>query len=85
MDDRDVPHLKKTFLSGLHHLIPIFVLIYSTCLYEIHSRLFNFLCNLSLILVNLINRLLKNSDYKTGLKIGIIKQLLVFKKVQSIW
>ena len=24
----DVPNLKKTFLSGLHFLIPIFVLIY---------------------------------------------------------
>ena len=28
MDDADVPHLKKTFLSGLHFLIPIFVLIF---------------------------------------------------------
>ena len=28
MDDTDVPHLKKTFLSGLHFLIPIFVLIF---------------------------------------------------------
>ena len=28
MDDSDVPNLKKTFLSGLHFLIPIFVLIY---------------------------------------------------------
>ncbi len=28
MEDSDVPNLKKTFLSGLHFLIPIFVLIY---------------------------------------------------------
>ena len=28
MEEKDVPNLKKTFLSGLHFLIPIFVLIY---------------------------------------------------------
>ena len=28
MEDSDVPNLKKTFLGGLHFLIPIFVLIY---------------------------------------------------------
>ena len=28
MEEKDVPHLKKTFLAGLHFLIPIFVLIY---------------------------------------------------------
>jgi len=28
MEEKDVPNLKKTFLAGLHFLIPIFVLIY---------------------------------------------------------
>ena len=28
MEDSDVPNLRKTFLSGLHFLVPIFVLIY---------------------------------------------------------
>ena len=28
MDDEDVPNLKQTFLSGLHFLIPIFLIFH---------------------------------------------------------
>ena len=45
MNEKDVPNLKKTFLSGLHFLIPIFVLIYLISLHEIYSFLFYILCN----------------------------------------
>jgi TRAP transporter 4TM/12TM fusion protein len=67
MEDKDVPHLKKTFLSGLHHLIPIFVLIYLLVYMRYTASYSIFYATLSLILVNLINQLIKNSDLKIGL------------------
>ncbi|MDA7828935.1 TRAP transporter permease [bacterium] len=67
MDESDVPNLKKTFLSGLHHLIPIFVLIYLLVYMRYTASYSIFYATLSLILVNLVNRLIKNSDFKTGL------------------
>ncbi|MDC0511361.1 TRAP transporter permease [Pelagibacteraceae bacterium] len=67
MNDRDVPNLKKTFLSGLHHLIPIFVLIYLLVYMRYTASYSIFYATLSLILVNLVNQLIKNSDFKTGL------------------
>ena len=67
MDDADVPHLKKTFLSGLHFLIPIFVLIFLLVYMRYTAGFSIFYATLSLILVNLINRIIKNSDFKTGL------------------
>ncbi|OUV60693.1 MAG: C4-dicarboxylate ABC transporter [Candidatus Pelagibacter sp. TMED128] len=67
MDDADVPHLKKTFLSGLHFLIPIFVLIFLLVYMRYTAGFSIFYATLSLILVNLINRVIKNSDFKTGL------------------
>ena len=67
MDDADVPHLKKTFLSGLHFLIPIFVLIFLLVYMRYTAGFSIFYATLSLILVNLINRIIKNPDFKTGL------------------
>ena len=67
MDDADVPHLKKTFLSGLHFLIPIFVLIYLLVYMRYTAGFSIFYATLSLILVNLANRIIKNPDFKTGL------------------
>ena len=67
MDDADVPHLKKTFLSGLHFLIPIFVLIF-LLVYMWYTAGFSiFYATLTLILVNLVSSIIKNSDFKTGL------------------
>ena len=80
MDDSDVPHLKKTFLSGLHHLIPIFVLIYLLVYMRYTASYSIFYATLSLILVNLINRLLKNSDLKTGLKNWYNQTVIGFQK-----
>ena len=58
MDDADVPHLKKTFLSGLHFLIPIFVLIFLLVYMRYTAGFSIFYATLSLILVNLINRII---------------------------
>jgi len=80
MDDSDVPHFKKTFLSGLHHLIPIFVLIYLLVYMRYTAAYSIFYATLSLILVNLINRLLKNSDIKTGLKDWYNQTVIGFQK-----
>ena len=66
MNDGDVPHLKKTFLSGLHHLIPIFVLIYLLVYMRYTASYSIFYATLSLIIVNLVNRLIKNNDFKIG-------------------
>jgi TRAP transporter 4TM/12TM fusion protein len=80
MDDSDVPHLKKTFLSGLHHLIPIFVLIYLLVYMRYTASYSIFYATLSLILVNLINRLFKNTDLKTGLKDWYSQTVIGFQK-----
>ena len=80
MEDKDVPHLKKTFLSGLHHLIPIFVLIYLLVYMRYTASYSIFYATLSLILVNLINRLIKNSDFKTGLIDWYSQTVIGFQK-----
>ncbi len=67
MDDVDVPNLKKTFLSGLHFLIPIFVLIFLLVYMRYTAGFSIFYATISLILVNLINRVVKNSNFKDGL------------------
>ena len=67
MDDADVPHLKKTFLSGLHFLIPIFVLIFLLVYMRYTAGFSIFYATLSLVSVNLVNRIIKNPDFKTGL------------------
>ena len=80
MDDSDVPHLKKTFLSGLHFLIPIFVLIYLLVYMRYTAAYSIFYATLSLILVNLINRLIKNSNLKAGLKDWYNQTVIGFQK-----
>ena len=67
MNDADVPHLKKTFLSGLHFLIPIFVLIFLLVYMRYTAGFSIFYATLSLIIVNLVSRVIKNPDLKTGL------------------
>ena len=69
MDDADVPNLKKTFLSGLHFLIPIFVLIYMLVYLRFTASYSIFYATIALIFVNLINKLIKQSNLKDGLKI----------------
>ena len=59
MADIDVPNLKKTFFSGLHFLIPIFVLIYMLVYLRYTASYSIFYATISLIIVNLLNKLIK--------------------------
>ncbi len=67
MDDADVPHLKRTFLSGLHFLIPIFVLIFLLVYMRYTAGFSIFYATISLIIVNLVSRLIKSSNLNEGL------------------
>ena len=80
MEDADVPNLKKTFLSGLHFLIPIFVLIYMLVYLRFTASYSIFYATVSLILVNLVNLLIKNSFSKDALKIWFNQTIVGFEK-----
>ena len=80
MDDSDVPNLKKTFLSGLHFLIPIFVLIYMLVYLRFTASYSIFYATVSLILVNLINKLIKKSNFQDGLKSWYNETIIGFEK-----
>jgi TRAP transporter 4TM/12TM fusion protein len=80
MDDSDVPDLKKTFLSGLHFLIPIFVLIYMLVYLRFTASYSIFYATISLITVNLIYILIKNTDFKVALKTWFNQTIIGFEK-----
>ena len=80
MEDADVPNLKKTFLSGLHFLIPIFVLIYMLVYLRFTASYSIFYATVSLILVNLVYLLFKNSFSKDALKIWFNQTIVGFEK-----
>ena len=80
MEDSDVPNLKKTFLGGLHFLIPIFVLIYMLVILRFTASYSIFFATITLILVNLINRLFKKSNFKDSLKIWFNETVIGFEK-----
>ncbi len=80
MDEEDVPNLKNTFLSGLHFLIPIFVLIYLLVYMRYTASYSIFYATLSLILVNLINKLKAESDFKKSLILWYNQTVVGFQK-----
>ena len=80
MDDADVPNLKKTFLSGIHFLIPIFVLIYMLVYLRFTASYSIFYATVSLIFVNLIYLLFKNSNFKEALKEWFNQTIVGFEK-----
>ena len=80
MDDSDVPDLKKTFLSGLHFLIPIFVLIYMLVYLRFTASYSIFYATISLITVNLIYILIKNTNFKVALKTWFNQTIVGFEK-----
>jgi len=80
MDDLDVPNLKKTFLSGLHFLIPIFVLIYMLVYLRFTASYSIFFATIALIIVNLVYILIKNSDFKKALKTWFNQTIVGFEK-----
>jgi len=76
MEEKDVPNLKNTFLAGLHFLIPIFVLIYLLVYLRYTASYSIFYATIALISVNLINKLIKQPNFKDALKIWF-KQTIV--------
>jgi len=80
MDDNDVPNLKKTFFSGLHFLIPIFVLIYLLVFVRFTASYSIFYATISLLIVNLVSRTLKESNFINALKIWFNETIIGFEK-----
>ncbi len=80
MNDEDVPNLKKTFLAGLHFLIPIFVLIYLLVYMRYTASYSIFYATIALISVNLINKVFKESNIKKGLIVWYNQTIVGFEK-----
>ena len=80
MDDADVPNLKKTFLSGIHFLIPIFVLIYMLVYLRFTASYSIFYATIALIVVNLVYILIKNQNFKVALKTWFNQTIIGFEK-----
>jgi TRAP transporter 4TM/12TM fusion protein len=80
MDDADVPNLKKTFLSGMHFLIPIFVLIYMLVYLRFTASYSIFYATIALIIVNLIYIVIKNPEFKVALKTWFNQTIVGFEK-----
>ena len=80
MEDSDVPNLKKTFLSGLHFLIPIFVLIYMLVFLRYTASYSIFYATITLIIVSFINRTFKQESFQIGLKIWFNETVVGLEK-----
>ena len=80
MEEKDVPNLKKTFLAGLHFLIPIFVLIYLLVVLRFTASYSIFYATVALIFVNLINKLIKQSNFQDALKTWFSQTIVGFEK-----
>jgi TRAP transporter 4TM/12TM fusion protein len=80
MDDSDVPNLKKTFLSGIHFLIPIFVLIYMLVYLRFTASYSIFYATITLIIVNLVYIAIKDQDFKVALKTWFNQTIVGFEK-----
>ena len=80
MEDADVPNLKKTFLSGIHFLIPIFVLIYMLVYLRFTASYSIFYATIALITVNLIYIVVKNKEFKVALKTWFNQTIVGFEK-----
>ena len=80
MEEKDVPNLKKTFLSGLHFLIPIFVLIYLLVYLRFTASYSIFYATIALIFVNLINKLIKQPNFQDALKTWFNQTIVGFEK-----
>ena len=80
MEEKDVPNLKSTFLSGLHFLIPIFVLIYLLVYLRFTASYSIFYATVALIIVNLINKLIKQPNFQDALKTWFNQTIVGFEK-----
>ena len=80
MEEKDVPNLKNTFLSGLHFLIPIFVLIYLLVYLRFTASYSIFYATIALIIVNLINKLIKQPNFQDAFKTWFSQTIVGFEK-----
>ena len=80
MDEVDIPNLKETFLSGLHFLIPIFVLVYMLVYLRFTASYSIFFATIALIIVNLVYIVIKNQDFKEAIKTWYNQTLVGFQK-----
>jgi len=80
MEEKDVPNLKNTFLSGLHFLIPIFVLVYLLVYLRFTASYSIFYATVTLIFVNLINKLIKQTNFQDALKTWFNQTIVGFEK-----
>ncbi len=80
MEEKDVPNLKNTFLSGLHFLIPVFVLIYLLVYVRFTASYSIFYATVTLIFVNLINKLIKQPNFQDALKTWFNQTIVGFEK-----
>ena len=80
MSQEDVPLLKKTFLSGLHFLIPIFVLIFLLVYLRFTASYSIFYATIALIAVNLLNKIIKKRNFSDAIKIWYNQTKIGFQK-----
>jgi TRAP transporter 4TM/12TM fusion protein len=71
MEEKDVPKLGKTFLSGLHFLLPIFVLIYLLIFMRFTASYSIFYTIVTLLIVNFLKKFV--DGYKKRETINFIK------------
>ena len=80
MEEKDVPNLKKTFLSGLHFLIPIFVLIYLLVYMRYTASYSIFYATTALVFVHLIKLILKENNFKFAIISWYNQTIVGFQK-----
>ena len=83
MDESEIPNLKRTFISGLHFLIPIFVLIYLLVYLRLTASFSIFYTIITLLTVNFIKKIFdgsKNKDFINPLKEWYNQTITGFQK-----
>ena len=80
MDERDIPKLKKTFLEGIHFLVPIFILIYLLVYMRLTASYSIFFATITLIIVNLLNKIFKEKNFKNALIYWYNQTVVGFEK-----
>ena len=80
MDENDIPKLKKTFFEGMHFLVPIFVLIYLLVYMRLTASYSIFFATITLIIVNLLNKIFKEKNFKNALIYWYNQTVVGFEK-----
>ena len=80
MDENDIPKLKKTFLEGIHFLIPIIVLIYLLVYIRLTASYSIFFATITLVAVNLLNKIFKENNFKNALIRWFNQTIVGFEK-----